>query len=751
MSLPDRVRAWLNEETAIWTKEGLIGEAQRERILARYPANETGSNRMTFVLRALGVLTLFAAILLVIGHNWEDLSRVGRMAVVVTGLIALQSIGLSYLIRGRTQGATLGLLGSCLMYGAAIALTGQIFHLDAHAPDALLAWCLGVLPFALLLDATLLHLLVIGLAASWYSWELGMRGHWSGAHELTALAFLLLLAPSAWAGYRTSRPALVGLVAFGWLLAGVATIASGSRGFNPVFLVAPLALAGLHHPGDPRSRGWRVAGVMTMTVLTLLLGDTQHPVWRAEQHYLYFWQDTPLLTLLGLAAIALGIWKARDRHGRHGAWLAAATAGTFTLLQVGRGNPGVASLCIALGNVLTLGLVLAQIRLGLAEGRLRPYVYGCVVFFIWLAVRYMDIEKELGMLGMAAVFAVIGLGLFALARLWRSLAEEPVHETMTDFRTPAAEALFARVMPRASALLIAACALQVAVIGYMVWNHLQPLWHGERIVVRAELIDPRDLLKGEYVTLSYDFNRLDKGEDLALRRELEGGKAKDATDRLPEDTVVFVPMVKRSNGEWGGGKPTLTRPASGIYLQGLTSGGWRNQLRFGIEAYYVEEGTGKEWEKLRNSGLLKVTVAVLPNGQAGLVGIEADKEPFVELKGWRVLRGWKAQKLWTDSVVQDAQRMNKQTERSAGADAAPDLTKERIVILEQAAGLPLKVESNGNITRILAVRPPGDRRYDRESVVIAIPRNQQKIYGENGRRIADEGIEPEDAEQDDRR
>lgn len=734
MSLPDRVRAWLNEETAIWTREGLIGEAQRERILARYP-EEAGSGRMAFILRAMGLFTIFAAILLVIGHNWEDFSRAGRMGIVVGGLVIFQSIGLAYALRDRTQGATLGLLASCLMYGAAIALTGQIFHLDAHAPDALLAWCLGTLPFALLLDATLLHLLVIKLAAGWYIWELGERGYWRASHELTIVGFLLLLAPSAWAGYRKSRSALVGFAALGWLVAGVTTLAHDK--FNPAFLLAPLAITALHHPGDPRSRGWRVVGLIPATVLTIALGffDIAGHVLKEDRNR--YWIESPLLTIVGGGLILLGIWKARDRHGRHAALLAAAITGLVTWRILAPDNAVSVSLIIALGNVLTLALALTQARLGLAEGRLRPYVYGCSIFMLWLLVRYADINRDLGYLGMAAVLTVIGLGLFALARLWRSLSEEPVTGRMSDYRPAVVESWLDRIRKHARPLLIAGCVAQVAVIGYMVWNHLQPLWHGERIVVRAELVDPRDFLKGDYVTLSYDFNSLSATEDKSLRRALSGDEDDDA-GRLPGDTVVFVPLVKQPNGEWIGGKPTLARPSSGLYLQGLSDGGWRSQLRFGIEAFYIEEGKGAEWEKLRNSGLLKVTIAVLPNGQAGLVGLEADKAPFVELKGWRVLRGWKPENEWRTIVVDTQRELDRATEKpAADADPAPDLAKERVVVIGRREGPSLKVESNGNVTRILTTHQAGKPADENEGVVIAIPRNHQKVFGENGRRLAD--------------
>lgn len=40
-----------------------------------------------------------------------------------------------------------------------------------------------------------------------------------------------------------------------------------------------------------------------------------------------------------------------------------------------------------------------------------------------------------------------------------------------------------------------------------------------------------------------------------------------------------------------------------------------NDLRFGIEAWYVQEGTGKQIERLRNAGQLSAETAMTPWGQ----------------------------------------------------------------------------------------------------------------------------------------
>jgi uncharacterized membrane-anchored protein len=751
MSLPERIRTWLNEETTVWAREGLIGEAQRERILARYPAEEAGSGRLTFALRALAVLVLFAAVVLVISHNWDDLSRSGRMATVISVLVAVQGIGVSYLLRSRPQGAALGLFASCLLYGAAIGLTGQIFHLDAHQPDAYLAWCLGVLPFALLLDYTLLHLLVIGLASIWFVSENQMQW-WRTGNELEVIFYALLLTPSAIAGYRRSRPIIIGVVALCWPLLALVAMGNSSKDFNPILLVAPLAIAALHQPGDPRSRGWRVVGVVTATILCIALG---HP---SESFNSNFWTYTPILTAIGALIIGWGVFKARDSHGKLGAILAASIGSLFVLRELGNSSALVVTLCVVAANLLTLALAIAQMRLGLAEGRLRPYVYGSLVFIVWLIVRYTDIEKEIGMLGMAAFFAVISAGLFFLARLWRSLAEKPVAERMADFHPAWVETLADKVRPLSRRLLVAACVAQVAVIGYMVWNHLQPLRHGERIVVRAEPVDPRDMLKGEYVILGYDFARISDKDAKLLSAQLGAPNDADEDTRkwLPKDTTVFVPLVKKTNGEWTGGKPTLVRPSEGLYLQGLTGYRWRggNELRFGIEAYYVEEGKGAAWEKLRNTGLLKVTIAVLPNGKAGLVSIDADTTPFKEITGWRTLTGWQSSGSWRDEVVLTSKGFAHNVRKAKDAaivDPMPDFSKERLVILQDAEGLPIKVESNGTCIRIQAVDPKKNQRQeDKGSALVVIPRDGQNIYNAQGARIRTDNGDRDEADDSER-
>lgn len=627
MSLPQGFREWLAKESQLWQDEGILQLGQRDRILGRYPAEENATGRMAFVLRTFGVLLLGAALLLVIGHNWDDLSRTGRLTTVVAGLCGLQGIGLWYLHRDSRQGSVLGALAGCIMFGAAIALTGQIYHLDAHQPDALLAWCVGSLPFAILLDSTLLYVGGLLLACCWLGAETShsFRSFLPGYSQDPRPLFFLLIAPAALAAYRRHRSLLAGAVAWSLMAAWIWRWELSAQ-----YMLLPLVIASLHEVGDTRARGWRFIGGLGAAIATMVIGEISLPLSGR-----FFATGNPACWLiLGGAAVALGL-AVRSRQLLR-IWPAGIA---LAILLIGLGhelfgkdNDVFQVLAIATGNVATLVLSVWLIRLGLTEGRLRPYVYGSLVFLLWLIVRYADISKDLGMLTMAAFFALLGVILFVLARVWRTQREAYQPEVTKDYRPAWLESAIAFVTPHRRTLLWTAVALQVATIGWMVWHHRQPGDSGERIVLRCRPVDPRDLLKGEYVILSYDFSTVTKEHERGLLAEipqlLPTPNGSGATERqfwdLPWDMTIYVPLKRLPDGSALAGEPTFRRPKDGLYLQGLTRG---SQLRFGIEAYYVKEGEGRKWEDLARRGELAAEIGILPDGRAGLVSLKAVPKP----------------------------------------------------------------------------------------------------------------------------
>ena len=745
MSLPERVRAWLSEETAIWTKEGLIGEAQRERILARYP-DEAGSGRMTFILRTLGVIVLFAALLLVISHNWADLGRAGRMAAVTGVLVLLQSVALAYFLRGRQTGSLLGHLASCAGFGAAIIMTGQVFHLDNHAPDAVLAWALGILPIVLLLRSAALHLLYLVLIAIWYGMETSIT------EQAPALAYLALIAPTAWAAYFR-RPSNIGGINFlqvadaglvatiAWSVAYLLLWLCGTHETLPAAVISlPLVIAALHAPGDPRARGWRFVGMLALAGQFLALGDFDDIVrnlWRTKAGEFMPWDTLPWISYPTAGLVLLALWIRRKGTGRAEAILAATGIILGLLPRLGLPEALGQSLLVSSANVAALGMAAYLMHLGLTEGRLRPYTYGAVLFFVWLGWRYADYQEALGYLGMAGVFAAIGAGLFALAWVWRNRKSEPVVERVPEAGRDPLGPWFERALRQARPLVIATHVAQLAVIGWMVWHHLEPLRHGQRILVRVEPVDPRDMLRGDYVTLAYDFSQLGAKDERRLVEEMtEAGVSTLSTrksDRAPGDTDIYLPLKVGADGvAEPAGRPSIHPPREGLFLAGKTER--YRSARFGIEAYYVTE---------RNAGDLLAEIALLPDGRAGLVELRPDTSPMTPV-ATRSLGGWKARegRDWQEThVIQTREDFDRELEPfqpAKGGQVAqdqPDFAKERIVFVSRGQYDRLtKAVGNAHRIRLTTESSRSDERAD--ALLIAVPRDE-RIIRVNNRRLQD--------------
>jgi len=57
-------------------------------------------------------------------------------------------------------------------------------------------------------------------------------------------------------------------------------------------------------------------------------------------------------------------------------------------------------------------------------------------------------------------------------------------------------------------LLLIGAAAQIVVLAGMIGLHSLPLLRGKTVLLRVQPVDPRDIFRGDYVTLSYEFSRL---------------------------------------------------------------------------------------------------------------------------------------------------------------------------------------------------------------------------------------------------
>jgi len=169
-------------------------------------------------------------------------------------------------------------------------------------------------------------------------------------------------------------------------------------------------------------------------------------------------------------------------------------------------------------------------------------------------------------------------------------------------------------------------ALQTLALAYMIADRQTMLNSSRVVTLKVAPVDPRDIFRGDYVILSYSISRLDP-------RTLEGD------DRFTVGEIVYVTLQQKT-GLWDAiavkrGRPLL-QPGS-IAMKGTVHSAdypAENQAQswitvsYGIESYFVPEGTGRAIEEERQKGDLSADIAVDPQGRAAIKALRRQDQVF---------------------------------------------------------------------------------------------------------------------------
>lgn len=167
--------------------------------------------------------------------------------------------------------------------------------------------------------------------------------------------------------------------------------------------------------------------------------------------------------------------------------------------------------------------------------------------------------------------------------------------------------------PRRTWLKVVFVVLQVLVLAGVAVSYYAVGWFGQEVKLRTVPVDPRDLLYGDYVTLSYDISRLDPSLWKETGKTAERGQPIYVVLKPGSDGYA-VPVAAY------GSRPALR--AGEVALKGRVSYSWNDGIAvmYGLEKYYVPEGTGKPLEQ--KASRLAVRLKVAPWGQGKIEGLE---------------------------------------------------------------------------------------------------------------------------------
>ncbi len=170
--------------------------------------------------------------------------------------------------------------------------------------------------------------------------------------------------------------------------------------------------------------------------------------------------------------------------------------------------------------------------------------------------------------------------------------------------------------PRVWLAAILVCLLQTTPIAAIIVNRTVHLVHGREMVIGVIPVDPRDLLRGDYVRMNYTISSLPS----SLVR---------APESVAPGTVVFVTLERQGQPQDGKWVPLAVSPVrppaqetdNTMVLRGVTQWEWRPdriRVEYGIESYFVPENTGHDLEKATRDGAVKAVISVTGDGKAAI-------------------------------------------------------------------------------------------------------------------------------------
>ena len=428
---PRRLR-WLRGQKDLWVREGLVGAADGERILAGYDTDSSGARRsriLFITLCGLALLMFSVGVLLLIGYNWNAIPRAAKVGIIFSSVIAAFIGSAATYARNKPVGGEMLAFIGTLFYGNAIWLLAQVFHIQSHWPDGLMWWAIGALVAAHALSSKMIGHEAVILMAIWTSTEIGWftRPHY---------AFLPALAAAIWLTLRLSSASL----AVTSLLSGVLWLAVvTSQAWNADALTASmLTLAGcaMFASGEAGIARWPARAAQFCGLAVLLAGlltgtfTGPHHSWRP-------WTVAASVIPVVIATVLLFAFVltvlVRRRRGPVWETLPILAAAVVALVPMTRGvlwhfepPPDDALILAVLFSAVSLAVGIWLILRGVQRDQGWAFFGGVCYILLFVFVRWVNLIGD--MLSSAGIFFISAFILMGTAHYWRKRARRTIPE-----------------------------------------------------------------------------------------------------------------------------------------------------------------------------------------------------------------------------------------------------------------------------------------------------------------------------------
>ena len=379
------------------------------------------TNRLFIVFGILGAILVGLGIILIIAHNWDELSRTTKILLAFLPLLVGQVLCGFVLLKKQDSVAWKESGTSFLVFtvGASISLVSQIYNIPGNLSSFLLTWMLLCLPLIYVMKSSIASLLYL-IGITYYACE---ASYWTYPFSESYFYWILLLSiiPHYYLLYK-KKPESNFMIFHNWLIpfSVIITLGTLAKRTDELMFIAYFNLFGLFYLiGDldfftkqrPRNNGYKVLGFLGTIILLLILS------------FDWFWEDlreedflfskvisSPEFfasAILSLFAGVLLVLQVKNKSLNDIKPISPIFILFIITFIIGLSSP----LSVVLTNILVFAIGILTIRDGAKFDNLGVLNYGLLIITALVVCRFFDTDLSFVIRG--GLFVSVGIGFFA--------------------------------------------------------------------------------------------------------------------------------------------------------------------------------------------------------------------------------------------------------------------------------------------------------------------------------------------------
>ena len=405
-------------------KAGIISQETADKINDYYTnKNRNSPNRLFIVFGIFGAILVGLGIILLVAHNWDDLSRTTKSFFAFLPLVVGQILCGFVLIKKNDSVAWREIVTAFLFFsvGACISLITQIYNIPGDLTSFLLTWMLLCLPLVYLMRSSITSLLYL-TGITYYAVETGYW-YWSHPSSESYLYWLLLLAvlPHYYLLYK-KKPESNFLIFHNWLvpLSLIICLGTVAKDEGELMYIAYFGLFGIFYlignstffqQQKPRNNGYKILGSLGTLVLLLVLSfdGFWHDLRNRDFNSGELITSPEFFASAVISLIGFGIlyFQQKNKRSKEIEPIALVSILFIITFIIGLASP----VSVVLINLFVFAIGLLTIVDGTKKDHLGILNYGLLIIMVLAVCRFFDTDLSFIIRGL--LFVTVGIGFFA--------------------------------------------------------------------------------------------------------------------------------------------------------------------------------------------------------------------------------------------------------------------------------------------------------------------------------------------------